>query len=217
MAVAVAEERQRRLRRATRTAADLHKVSTTEIATHPVFSPSGKLAWVGGGGRAGNAAHLRGRKARVAVRVRARPRRRSATPKTASDSCSPCPSAGDHQDLVMTNERGGGIARLTQNQGSNTYPGVQLRRPPPRVLLDAKERSRAGPLRPVAEALHVAAALVSTRRIAPLDAPAVTARAALRTLLARGRDADRRSHRMQEGYVCELGDALEDFSKTPNA
>jgi TolB protein len=30
--------------------------------------------------------------------------------------------AGDKQDLVMTNEKGGGIARLTQDQGSNTYP-----------------------------------------------------------------------------------------------
>jgi TolB protein len=29
---------------------------------------------------------------------------------------------GDRQDIVMTNEKGGGIARLTQNQGSNTYP-----------------------------------------------------------------------------------------------
>ena len=34
------------------------------------------------------------------------------------DSC----VGGDRQDLVMSNEKGQGIIRLTQNQGSNTYP-----------------------------------------------------------------------------------------------
>ena len=34
--------------------------------------------------------------------------------------------AGDRQDLIMSGETGGGIARLTQNQGSNTYPACSL-------------------------------------------------------------------------------------------
>jgi TolB protein len=29
---------------------------------------------------------------------------------------------GDKQDLVMANEKGGGTQRLTQGQGTNTYP-----------------------------------------------------------------------------------------------
>jgi TolB protein len=29
---------------------------------------------------------------------------------------------GERHDLIMSNERGGNITRLTQNQGSNTYP-----------------------------------------------------------------------------------------------
>jgi TolB protein len=29
---------------------------------------------------------------------------------------------GDRQDIVMSAENGGGIQRLTQNQGSNSYP-----------------------------------------------------------------------------------------------
>jgi TolB protein len=99
----------------------LTKVSNTEIATHPVWSPSGKLAWVGGGGKQGT----------QRVYVDGKPASPAGFAASAPAFCDTedgirlvftVSVAGDKQDLVMTNEKGGGIARLTQDQGSNTYP-----------------------------------------------------------------------------------------------
>jgi Tol biopolymer transport system component len=42
---------------------DLQQVSTTAVATHPVWSPSGKLAWIGGETSTSGAACLRRRQA----------------------------------------------------------------------------------------------------------------------------------------------------------
>jgi len=99
----------------------LAKVSNTEIATHPVWRPSGKLAWVGGGGKQGT----------QRIYVDGKPASPSGFAASAPAFCdtedgvrlvSTVSVAGDKQDLVMTNEKGGCIARLTQDQGSNTYP-----------------------------------------------------------------------------------------------
>jgi len=99
----------------------VQKVSTTEIATHPVWSPSGKLAWVGGGGKNGTQ--------RIYVDGKAvSPAGFAASAPTFCDTedgirlVFTVSVGGDRQDLVMTNEKGGAITRLTQNQGTNTYP-----------------------------------------------------------------------------------------------
>ncbi|HEX3595643.1 MAG TPA: tolB protein [Polyangiaceae bacterium] len=99
----------------------VQKVSTTEIATHPVWSPSGKLAWVGGGAKNGGQ--------RIYVDGKAvSPSGFAASSPTFCDTedgirlVFTVSVGGDRQDLVMTNEKGGGTTRLTQNQGTNTYP-----------------------------------------------------------------------------------------------
>jgi len=121
MAVAVAENLGSAVYVGNADGTALQKVSTTEIATHPVFSPSGKLAWVGGGGKQGT----------QRIYVDGKPVSPSGFAASAPAFCDTedgvrlvftVSIGGDRQDLVMTNERGGGIARLTQNQGSNTYP-----------------------------------------------------------------------------------------------
>jgi TolB protein len=100
---------------------DMKKVSGDELATHAVFSPSGKLAWVGGGGRQGSQ--------RVYVDGKAvSPAGFTAAAPTFCDTedgiriIYSVAVGGDRQDLVMMNERGGGTVRLTQNAGSNSYP-----------------------------------------------------------------------------------------------
>jgi TolB protein len=103
----------------------VQKVSTTEIATHPVWSPSGKLAWVGGGSKNGT----------QRIYVDGKPVSPSGFAASAPAFCDTedgirlvftVSVGGDRQDLVMTNERGGGTTRLTQNQGTNTYPACSV-------------------------------------------------------------------------------------------
>jgi TolB protein len=48
---------------------------------------------------------------------------------------------GDRQDLVMSDEKGGGIVRLTQNQGSNTSPACS---PDGRMLAFFSTRNKPG-------------------------------------------------------------------------
>jgi hypothetical protein len=67
----------------------------------------------------------------------------------------------DRYDLVIGDELGRGTARLTQNQGSNTYPRLQLGRPSARVLLDAERPGRH--VHDVAQALHDAASDLEAR------------------------------------------------------
>jgi TolB protein len=97
------------------------KVSTTAIATHPAFSPSGKLAWVGGEPTAG--AH------RIYVDGKAvSPSGFSASAPTFCDTedgvflVYSVGVGGGRSDLIMSGEKGQGVQRLTQGQGSNTYP-----------------------------------------------------------------------------------------------
>lgn len=100
---------------------NLSRVSTTELATHPVWSPSGKLAWIGGDARHGSQ--------RVYVEGKAvSPSGYTAAAPTFCDTedgvrlVYAVAVGNDRQDLVMSDERGAGISRLTQGQGSNTYP-----------------------------------------------------------------------------------------------
>lgn len=99
---------------------NMKKVSTTEVATHPVFSPSGKLAWIGGAvAHVGHRVYLDGK----AVS----PPGFSAAAPTFCDTEDGVfliygVAVGDGQDLVMSGETGGTLTRLTQHQGSNSYP-----------------------------------------------------------------------------------------------
>jgi TolB protein len=121
MAVAVAENLGSAVYVGNADGTNMQKVSTTEIATHPVFSPSGKLAWVGGGGKQGT----------QRIYVDGKPASPSGFAASAPAFCDTedgirlvftVSVGGDKQDLVMANEKGGGTQRLTQGQGTNTYP-----------------------------------------------------------------------------------------------
>jgi len=97
------------------------KVSSTAIATHPSFSPSGKLAWVGGEPTSGS--H------RIYVDGKVvSPAGFSASAPTFCDTedgiflVYQVGVGGGRSDLVMSSETGKGLSRLTQAQGSNTYP-----------------------------------------------------------------------------------------------
>jgi TolB protein len=99
----------------------LNKVSNTELSTKPVFSPSGKLAWVGGSNKQGSQ--------RIYVDGKAvSPNGFTAASPTFCNTedgvrlVYSVAVGGDRQDLVMSNEKGQGMARLTQNQGTNSHP-----------------------------------------------------------------------------------------------
>lgn len=138
MAVAVAENAGSAIYVGNADGSNMQKVSTTELATHPVFSPSGKLAWVGGGGKQGT----------QRIYVDGKPASPSGFAASAPAFCDTedgvrlvftVSVGGDKQDLVMTNERGGGTQRLTQNQGTNTYPACS---PDGRLLAFFSTRKR---------------------------------------------------------------------------
>lgn len=100
---------------------NMKSVSTTELATRPVFSPSGKLSWIGGEAKQGT------------QRVWLDGKPVSPTGFTAGGQTF-CDTedgirlvysvsvGGGRQDLVMGDEKGRVIGRLTQGQGSNTHP-----------------------------------------------------------------------------------------------
>lgn len=97
------------------------KVSSTELATRPVFSPSGKLAWIGGSESHGSQ--------RVYVEGKpVSPQGFSAASPTFCDTedgvrlVYSVSLGGDRRDIVWSTENGKGIQRLTQDQGNNTYP-----------------------------------------------------------------------------------------------
>ena len=105
---------------------NLSKVSTTAVATHPVFSPSGKLAWIGGEPDTFGAqrVYVDGKAVSPAGFTAAAP-----TFCDTEDGIRLVYSVGvgsNREDLVMSAEMGGGIARLTQNQGTNTYPACSV-------------------------------------------------------------------------------------------
>ena len=97
------------------------KVSKTALSTHPTFGPTGKLAWIGGTAEQGSQrVWLDGKPVSPRGFVAAAP-----TFCDTEDGVRLVYSVAvgnDRQDLIMANEKGGVIGRLTQGQGSNTYP-----------------------------------------------------------------------------------------------
>ncbi len=121
MAVAVAEGGKSVIYVGLADGSGMTKASSTELATHPVFSPTGKLAWVGGDPSHGSQ--------RIYVDGKAvSPSGFGASAPTfcdTEDGVRLVYSVGvgrDQRDLVMSDDQGRGTARLTQGQGSNTYP-----------------------------------------------------------------------------------------------
>jgi TolB protein len=121
LAVAVSEAKGSAIYVGNPDGSEMKKVSNTEIATHPAWSTSGKLAWVGGGGNNGT----------QRIYVDGKAVSPSGFAASAPAFCNTenglflifaVAIGGDRQDLILTNERGGGVTRLTQNQGSNSYP-----------------------------------------------------------------------------------------------
>jgi TolB protein len=100
---------------------NMKSVSTTELATRPVFSPSGQLSWIGGSGKQGTQ--------RVYLDGKAvSPPGFTAGGQTFCDTedgvriVYSVAVGGGKQDLVMGDDKGRVIGRLTQGQGSNTHP-----------------------------------------------------------------------------------------------
>jgi TolB protein len=137
LAVAVAEGGQSAIYAGNADGSAMARVSKTPLATHPSFSPSGKLAWIGGGENGTQRVYVEGK-----------PVSPAGFPAAAPTFCDTedgvflvysVATGGDRHDLVMSNERGGGMVRLTQNQGSNTYPACS---PDGRLLAYFSVRSK---------------------------------------------------------------------------
>lgn len=96
------------------------RTSTTDVATHPVFSPSGRLAWAGGpSDRGPQRIYVAGRPIS--------PKGFSAAAPTFCDTEDGlrvvyAVSVGGGQDLFMSDSRGKQLTRLTQGAGSSSYP-----------------------------------------------------------------------------------------------
>jgi TolB protein len=98
--------------------ANLRPASTVKMALHPSFTPTGKLAF-SGEGRFGQRIFVDGRAVTPEGLFASSP-----TFCNNPDGVRLVFSAGvgKDTDLVSTSERGGALARLTQNQGRNGYP-----------------------------------------------------------------------------------------------
>lgn len=121
LAVAVSEDSKSSIYVGPLDGKSMKRVSGTDLATHPVFSPEGQLAWVGGGEDHGSQ--------RIYVDGKAvSPAGFTAGAPTFCDTedgvflVYSVAVGNDRQDLVMSRPSGKGMVRLTQNQGSNTYP-----------------------------------------------------------------------------------------------
>jgi TolB protein len=121
LALAVAQDARSAIYVGSAEGKDLKRISSTEIATHPAFSPEGQLAWVGGDAEQNSQ--------RVYVDGKAvSPSGFKASAPTFCDTedgvflVYAVGVGHDRQDLVMSRPDGRGLVRLTQNQGSNSYP-----------------------------------------------------------------------------------------------
>ncbi|HEY3493534.1 MAG TPA: tolB protein [Polyangiaceae bacterium] len=121
IAVAVAEGGKSTIYVAMADGSGMNKASTTDLAVHPVWSPSGKLAWVGGDANHGS----------QRIYVDGKPASPAGFPATSPTFCDTedgvrlvysVAVGGGRYDLVWGDELGRGTSRLTQGQGSNTYP-----------------------------------------------------------------------------------------------
>lgn len=121
MAVAVAEGGKSTIYVGLADGTGMTKASTTDLATHPVFSPTGKLAWIGGDASHGS------QRVYVDGKAVSPSGFGAASPAfcDTEDGVRLIYSVGvgnDQRDLVMSDDQGRGTSRLTQGQGSNTYP-----------------------------------------------------------------------------------------------
>jgi TolB protein len=121
LALAVSEDSRSAIYVGNPDGSEMKKVSTTELATRPAWSPSGKLAWVGGDPKQGSQRiYIDGNAVSPAGFTAASP-----TFCDTEDGVKLIYSVavgGNRQDLVIAAEKGQNMARLTQNQGSNSYP-----------------------------------------------------------------------------------------------
>lgn len=139
MALAVAEDATTGIYEGSPDGSGMRKVSTTPLATHPVYSPSGKLAWIGGATNGTQRVYVDGKAVSPMGFTAAAP-----TFCGTDDGIRliyAVSVGGNRQDLVMSSESGQGIARLTQNQGSNSYPACS---PDGRMLAFFSTRSGGG-------------------------------------------------------------------------
>jgi TolB protein len=121
IAVAVAEDAESSIYVGNADGTGMKRVSNTALATHPTFSVEGHLAWVGG---APDRSSQR-------IYVDGKPVSPSGFTASAPTFCDTedgvfliyaVSVGGGRQDLVMSRPSGKGLTRLTQNQGSNSYP-----------------------------------------------------------------------------------------------
>ena len=121
LAVAVSEDSRSSIYVGNPDGTGMKKVSTSELATRPAWSPSGKLAWVGGDPAQGT----------QRIWVDGKPVSPAGFTAASPSFCDTedgiklvysVATGNNHQDLVIAAEKGQNMARLTQNQGSNSYP-----------------------------------------------------------------------------------------------
>lgn len=116
----------------------MKKVSNTVVSVHPVFSPSGKLAWIGGAAENGlQRVYLDGKPVSPSGLSAASPA--FCDTEDGIRLVFSVSIGGGRSDLVWTSESGKGIARLTQNSGSNTSPACS---PDGRLLAYFSERKQ---------------------------------------------------------------------------
>ncbi len=101
---------------------DMKKVSNTPIATSPAFGPKDQLAWIGG-----DSVKAGGQRVYVDGKAVSPPGFTAAAPTfcDTEDGVRIVYSVSigrDKQDLIMSDEKGRGVQRLTQGQGTNQYP-----------------------------------------------------------------------------------------------
>jgi TolB protein len=120
MAISVANFGQSAIYVGTAAGTDFQRVSTTELATHPVFSASGKLAWIGGSEQGTQRLYIDGKAISPAGFTAASPA--FCFNEDGYFVVYAVNVGGGQHDLLLSNEKGQGLQRLTQNQGNNTYP-----------------------------------------------------------------------------------------------
>jgi TolB protein len=118
MALSVAAEGSSRIYVGNADGSALSAISTAPLANHPVFGPGGKMAYVAGG-PAGQRVFVDGKPISPAGFNASAPTF-CETPEGLTVVFTV--GVGSGADLVATDARGGNIARLTQNQGANSYP-----------------------------------------------------------------------------------------------
>lgn len=100
----------------------MQKVSNTPIATSPSFGPKGQLAWIGG-----DSVKAGGQRVYVDGKVVSPPGFTAAAPtfcdtEDGTRIVYSVSIGGDKQDLIMSDDKGKGVQRLTQGQGTNQHP-----------------------------------------------------------------------------------------------